>query len=214
MPTRTPPDRPGRRARRRAETRERIFRAALKLFAERGFPAATVEAITEAADVGKGTFFNYFPSKEHVLGAFGALQAGKVEAALGAAKGGEASAAEVLRQLPRELALEPGRSPGLVRSLMVAVHSNDAVRALMLANQKRARKSLAALVRLAQEQGDVRRDLQPQFLARCLMTTYFGGLFLWALGPTGALADRLEAAMQLYWEAAQTSPARIHRRQK
>jgi len=214
MPTRTSPDRPGRRERRRAETRERIFRAALKLFAERGFPATTVEAITEAADVGKGTFFNYFPSKEHVLGAFGALQAGKVEAALGAAKRGEATAAEVLRQLPRELAVEPGRRPGLVRSLMVAVHSNDAVRALMLANQKRARKSLAALVRLAQEQGNVRRDLSPQFLARCLMTTYFGGLFLWALGPAGALADRLEAAMELYWEAARTSPARKNRRRQ
>ena len=33
---------PGRRARRRAEIRERIFRAALRLFAERGFAATTV----------------------------------------------------------------------------------------------------------------------------------------------------------------------------
>ena len=37
-------------------TRERIFRAALKLFAERGVLAVTVEDITEAADVGKGEF--------------------------------------------------------------------------------------------------------------------------------------------------------------
>ncbi|HLJ42079.1 MAG TPA: TetR family transcriptional regulator, partial [Candidatus Acidoferrales bacterium] len=53
----------GRRERRRTETRERIFRAALDLFAERGFMETTVEDITEAADVGKGTFFNYFPTK-------------------------------------------------------------------------------------------------------------------------------------------------------
>src|SRR2546422_8324892 len=56
-----------RRQRRSAEIRERLFRAALNLFAKKGFAETTVEDITEAADVGKGTFFNYFPSKEHIL---------------------------------------------------------------------------------------------------------------------------------------------------
>jgi hypothetical protein len=56
-----------RRQRRSAETRERLFHAAVRLFAEKGFAETTVEDITNAADVGKGTFFNYFPSKEHIL---------------------------------------------------------------------------------------------------------------------------------------------------
>ncbi|HEX2776577.1 MAG TPA: helix-turn-helix domain-containing protein, partial [Candidatus Acidoferrales bacterium] len=47
---------PNRRERRRLETRERIYRAALQIFAERGYLETTVEDITEAADVGKGTF--------------------------------------------------------------------------------------------------------------------------------------------------------------
>ncbi len=57
-----PPPALGRRQRRAAETRVRLFRCALQLFAERGFPNVTVEDITEAADVGKGTFLNYFES--------------------------------------------------------------------------------------------------------------------------------------------------------
>jgi hypothetical protein len=57
----------GRRERRTVETRESLFRAALDLFARKGFTETTVEDITEAADVGKGTFFNYFPSKDHIL---------------------------------------------------------------------------------------------------------------------------------------------------
>ena len=61
------PSNMGRRQRRAAETRLRLFRSALLLFAERGFPNVTVEDITEAADVGKGTFFNYFETKDHVL---------------------------------------------------------------------------------------------------------------------------------------------------
>src|SRR5216683_512284 len=58
---------PSRRQRRSADIRERLFGAALQLFAQKGFAETTVEDITEAADVGKGTFFNYFPSKDHTL---------------------------------------------------------------------------------------------------------------------------------------------------
>jgi len=48
-------------SRRRARTRERIFTEAMRLFAERGFDTVTVADITEAADIGKGTFFTPFP---------------------------------------------------------------------------------------------------------------------------------------------------------
>src|SRR5271157_86090 len=75
--------------RRHAETRHRLMLAALRLFAERGMAETSVEDITEAADVGKGTFFNYFPSKEHVLIAFGQHQVSKVEATLAEARKGE-----------------------------------------------------------------------------------------------------------------------------
>src|SRR6202048_2863218 len=73
---------PDRRQRRSADIRERLFRAALNLFAKKGFAETTVEDITNAADVGKGTFFNYFPSKDHILLAFGEMQLGKLEEAV------------------------------------------------------------------------------------------------------------------------------------
>jgi len=56
-----------RRERKKEETRRRIFEAAIALFREKGFEATTVDEITEKADVGRGTFFNYFPRKEAVL---------------------------------------------------------------------------------------------------------------------------------------------------
>src|SRR5258708_27696083 len=71
-----------RRQRHSAEIRERLFRSALQLFAQKGFEETTVEDITEAADVGKGTFFNYFPSKDHILIAFSDMQIGKLEQAV------------------------------------------------------------------------------------------------------------------------------------
>jgi AcrR family transcriptional regulator len=57
-----------RRERKKDETRERIFKVAVKLFRDNGFEATTIDDITERADVAKGTFFNYFPKKEAVLG--------------------------------------------------------------------------------------------------------------------------------------------------
>ncbi len=57
-----------RRERKKNETRRRITDAAIRLFRERGFENTTIDDITAAADVGRGTFFNYFPRKEAVLG--------------------------------------------------------------------------------------------------------------------------------------------------
>lgn len=41
-----------------------IYEAAAEVFAEKGFYAATVEEIANRAGVGKGTVYEYFPSKE------------------------------------------------------------------------------------------------------------------------------------------------------
>src|SRR5579872_1965448 len=60
-----------RRERKKEETKERIFQAAFSLFKQHGVPDTTVDQICERADVAKGTFFNYFPHKEAVLGYLG-----------------------------------------------------------------------------------------------------------------------------------------------
>src|SRR3974390_361025 len=103
----------GRRQRRATETRVRIFRCALALIAERGLPNVTVEDITEAADVGKGTFFNYFQTKDHVLGVMAEIQIGKIREAASKASHGKQTIYATMRQLAQRLAEEPGRSPAL-----------------------------------------------------------------------------------------------------
>ncbi|MER5999333.1 TetR/AcrR family transcriptional regulator [Nonomuraea angiospora] len=56
-----------RRDRRRAEKRQAIRVAAVKIALDEGIEAATVEAISAAADISPRTFFNYFASKEEAL---------------------------------------------------------------------------------------------------------------------------------------------------
>lgn len=50
------------------ETRARLLQAAREVFAERGFDLTTVDQITERADLGKGTFYYHFGSKEKLIG--------------------------------------------------------------------------------------------------------------------------------------------------
>src|SRR5437879_11337229 len=58
---------PGLRERKKQQTRQQIFEAARKLFAERGFEAGTVADISRLADVSEVTVFNYFPNKEDLF---------------------------------------------------------------------------------------------------------------------------------------------------
>ena len=56
------------RAQRRAnKTRSKLLDAALVVFTEIGVDAATIERITDKADVGKGTFYRHFSDKQQLL---------------------------------------------------------------------------------------------------------------------------------------------------
>ena len=58
---------PGFRERKKARTRDRIRKHALRLILERGCEATTVQQIAEAAEVSLSTLFRYFPTKAQLV---------------------------------------------------------------------------------------------------------------------------------------------------
>ncbi|MFM1654037.1 TetR/AcrR family transcriptional regulator [Brevibacillus sp. B_LB10_24] len=56
-----------RREDRKKQIEETIIQQAVGLFKQKGYDNVTVEEITVHSGIAKGTFFNYFPKKEHVL---------------------------------------------------------------------------------------------------------------------------------------------------
>lgn len=53
--------------RRKIEFKDKITLAALKLFEEQGIAATSVASIIKEADIAHKTFFNHFPTKDHLL---------------------------------------------------------------------------------------------------------------------------------------------------
>jgi AcrR family transcriptional regulator len=57
----------GRRERRKATTRQDLIAAGRRLFGSRGLYESRIEDLAETAGVAKGTFYQYFTSKEHLV---------------------------------------------------------------------------------------------------------------------------------------------------
>jgi AcrR family transcriptional regulator len=190
---------PDRRQRRSTETRERLFRAALRLFAEQGFAETTVEDITNAADVGKGTFFNYFPSKEHILIAFSDMQLSKLQATVDQMRSRPEPMRSFFRAMTLRMTEEPSKSPDVVRALLQANLSSSSVRSVMLERSARAEGLLTQLVQIGQERGEFRRDVPALELAQVFRQTIFGTLLMWSLHGDASLSHRIERALEILW---------------
>lgn len=59
-----PKQAPGKRSENKQKTRQAILKAALALFADKGFYRTTTKAISRKAHIAEGTLFNYFKTKE------------------------------------------------------------------------------------------------------------------------------------------------------
>lgn len=189
----------GRRQRRSAEIRERLFRAALDLFARKGFTETAVEDITEAADVGKGTFFNYFPSKDHILIAFGEMQLAKLEASIEEARHSQISMQDFLRSFGARMSQEPTRNPAIIRTLLQAYLSTTPVRQAMVDLQKRAHALHTQIIQLGQARGEIRSDLPAAEIAHVFRQTIFGTLLIWSLYGDSTLHARIDSAFNVLW---------------
>jgi AcrR family transcriptional regulator len=196
----------GRRERRRAETQERILRAAIRLFESKGFAHTTVAEITQAADVGKGTFFNYFSTKEQVIQAIlanFARQFDELEA-------GAARAADVrqyiLRFVHRALDL-PARSPQLVRTVFGMGISHPQIGKSFQQVLVRARKAVIAVLHRGQEVGQVRSDIPAEVLGRTFQQFILGTEIIWSITPRRQnLHQWVDVMFDVFWRGVSAVP--------
>ena len=162
-----PTGRGSRRARKKDRTRAEIFRAAMELFAVRGFEAVTVEQVCAAADVAKGTFFLHFSSKAALLVEWNGELAAELAGRL---RDPRDSALLQYRTMTEILGEHWRRRPDAARALLSWLLG--ARRSGAESSERDLRALVEAVVRRGQERGELRRNVSARaaaaaFLAAC-----------------------------------------------
>jgi AcrR family transcriptional regulator len=158
-----------RRERKKQETRQRLLESAWDLFGDKGYDQTTVAEITERADVAKGTFFNYFSTKEEIVDQIALWRIDLLgNRVLGEGNTPDGALGRI-KVLLRAMASELAPKQSLTRHLFLArigapIRHESAHRIGSLVQE---------LVVQGQASGEIRDDVEPGFVARLLMTGWF-----------------------------------------
>lgn len=189
----------GRREQQKAQRRQQIFEAALRLFREKGYAATTVDEIAAAADIAKGTFFNYFPTKEAVLLHLNDLQDGRIQQAVAGIPGfAELGAREQVAALFQILAETIAGQHELLRVAAAVTLLQPPVHAEFERQVEAGfERTLGEIVAGGQAAGELRGDVPAPELAAMLRLVYFLTLLDWIARPELALAPMLRRNLDL-----------------
>ena len=202
-----------RRERKKEETRRRIFETAISLFRERGYEATTVDDITERADVGRGTFFNYFPRKEAVLAYLSEERVALAEENAAALLGDGAPAREKLLEIYAFAAAAYVED----RELSRYVFNEWMQRAFAPTEEAGMRwhKLLVTVISQGQAAGEIRADVSQELVESLLSAVYMTTLYYWLCCPVGtpmsrdfSLLDELRARLTLVMDGIATKGGR------
>jgi TetR/AcrR family transcriptional repressor of nem operon len=177
---------------RTSDTRERIVSTAARLFLERSYQAVGVDELCKAADVRKGSFYHYFPSKSELGKAVIDLHAKVFDTQL---SGSDATApTQRLHAIPDAIgaiqtALEAqfGRAVGCPFGNFAAELSttDDDLRRHLADTLATIERRLAAVCHDAAAAGALRPGTDPDRLAHALLAQYQGIILLAKLNDSG-----------------------------
>jgi AcrR family transcriptional regulator len=169
-----------RRERKKQETRQRLIECAWRLFQELGYDDTTVEDITEDADVAKGTFFNYFVTKEAILDDIALWRIDALGNHVLAADDVPKSAVARIKRMVRAMAVEFSPERELPQHLLIARISAP----IRHESAHRLGSIMHDLVQQGQVSGEIRADVDAGLIARLLITSTFHH-FMWFHHPAG-----------------------------
>ncbi len=175
-----------RRERKRQSTRQAIFDTAIRMFSEQGFNAPTIDQIAAVADVGKGTFYNYFASKEDLLVAFMLDLEIRGKVRLARIAGAQGSLEAILRRYERsELRLKQSNFAFVQVFLSTLIRHGPQMSAHIVKMQEYADPPLHTLFSRLKERGLIEPSVDVRVLVHTFKCIQLGVSCLWAItGPS------------------------------
>jgi AcrR family transcriptional regulator len=165
--------------RRKRQTRKRIFNAAMELFVKNGLEETTVAEIADAADIGKGTFFTYFPTKESIFADVSARLVEAMDHNLAQNAATDAPLGIRLLALFKPAIEWHASNPVLSRHMLAAFLRDPSSMSADRVNQHRLFERLAAELMAACAEGTMAEDFDLRKAIMLVAGVYFGSLAAW-----------------------------------
>jgi AcrR family transcriptional regulator len=200
---------PSRRERKKVAVRSRIISTAVGLFSAHGIRDVTVEQIAETADVGKGTIYNYFATKEDIVVAFMVDCERAVQAKLDRFTSSKRRLDAILTDFVRSQFELKAPHHHFIRVFLAEMFSNtEQFLPYIVELQKVIDPPLEKLFRKLQDRGMIRADLSVSDLIMSFKTMHMGLTALWAIEgpPFRATEDVLKAQMKMFCEGIRSTP--------
>jgi AcrR family transcriptional regulator len=158
--------------------RRQIIEAAIECFSRDGFHRATMQDIVSEAGLSPGAIYRYFSSKEEIIEAIADERHARERALIAAALEG-ADIEQGLRELARaffgSLAdTEERRRRRLGIQIWAEALRNPRMLRMVRRGVDEPRAIFAGFVREAQDRGELRPDLDPDAVARLVLSLFFG----------------------------------------
>ncbi len=171
----------GRRERQRVRTLAKIIRAARILFARKGFDATTTQEIAARADIGTGTLFNYAKTKEDLLLLVFREEMDVVVEQAFATIPDKGNLIDQLLHVFDAFVAYHQRDVEIAHALIRQLSSVNAAeaRADIIAFMRGLVGRISALIKDAQERGELRSRLPRGILAHNLFSIYYRLLQEW-----------------------------------
>lgn len=166
----------GRRELNKLQCRNRILKMSRRLFTARGYENTSIEDVAEAAEISKATLYNYFSSKEHLLQGIADAALEEIRQLVREDLRDEPDSMEKLRQVMETLVSDSARYVALTRRVFYLNISPDSE---LHGSRAELLEIFDQLVREAQEQGRLRRDLPPEELVEVFLGIYLLTQFGW-----------------------------------
>jgi AcrR family transcriptional regulator len=182
--------------------KENLYVAAVTLFRQHGFDETRVEEITRAAGVAKGTFFNYFPTKEDVLLYIGERHMSRLGLSMGSVTGRQLShertAIAALKLLLRTLADGLEEDKDLVRLAVSKAMKISHLAPTSEGGRFSFQGLVALLISRGQRSGEIHPAVDPALVAQMLEGLYYQQMVIWCQEDFSFdLGDRLEQVVDM-----------------
>jgi AcrR family transcriptional regulator len=186
------------REERKKELKKQIFFKSIELFKEFGYDHVTVEKIASACGIAKGTFFNYFPKKEHVLLYLGNSQNDYLQEI--AQKYKDVRIKQQLLLIFKELL-----SVYLENSDLLKQTLSETIRSALKDESRNInlfKETITTLIEIAKTNKTINTRFDSETIASVLVGIYFNTLIGWSVSEDESvyIATIFERQFEVIWE--------------